>query len=58
MMKQIYLRFTESLGKMRLKDFERIIFLMTSFNVPPTESLYDLIIEELGSSRRKQEIRK
>ncbi|XP_033211557.1 FAST kinase domain-containing protein 5, mitochondrial-like isoform X2 [Belonocnema kinseyi] len=50
-------RFSESLEKMRLKDFERIIFLMTSFNIPPTEPLYDLIVKELGSPRRKHEIR-
>ena len=53
-----FFRFTRSLQKMRLKDIERMIFLMTTLNIPPSEPLYDLIIEELRSSRRESEIKK
>lgn len=56
---RIIKRFNSEIKTARLKDFERFFFVLASFNVDPSNSIYQNVIEELRASwdtSRAQEI--
>lgn len=53
------LRFNNEIETARLKDIERLIFSLSTFNIDPNNSIYSNVIEELRAtwdSNRASEI--
>lgn len=57
LMSAIIKRFSECLNTSRIKDIERFILLLTTFNYSSHEPVYKVIIAELRNSRRRIEKR-
>lgn len=50
------LRFNSEVKTARIKDFERLIYTLTIFNIDPNNSIYKNVIEEIRNTSRAQEI--
>jgi len=44
------LRFNNEIKTARLKDIERLIFSLSTFNIDPNNSIYSNVIEELRAT--------